>query len=155
MNIRNYTIIILILIMSTTIISCNSLRSNEDNEKQELQSVEDNKQLLNEISNIRNEVQTLKKSIDSNTNTKIFNSSGGLLDVQGLKTRSALKSNISIAYPGSSAGVQNPQPYKYSWMGSPDNLTSSGNNRDCTQDLTNLTDSTIFDGHVWKINILL
>ena len=69
MNIRNYTIIILILIMSTTIISCNSLRSNEDNEKQELQSVEDNKQLLNEISNIRNEVQTLKKSIDSNTNT--------------------------------------------------------------------------------------
>ena len=54
MNIRNYTIIILILIMSTTIISCNSLRSNEDNEKQELQSVEDNKQLLNEISNIRN-----------------------------------------------------------------------------------------------------
>ena len=68
MNIRNYTIIILILIMSTTIISCNSLRSNEDNEKQELQSVEDNKQLLNEISNIRNEVQTLKKSIDSNNN---------------------------------------------------------------------------------------
>ena len=75
MNIRNYTIIILILIMSTTIISCNSLRSNEDNEKQELQSVEDNKQLLNEISNIRNEVQTLKKSIDSNTNTTNTNSS--------------------------------------------------------------------------------
>ena len=89
------------------------------------------------------------------TNTKIFNSSGDLLDVPGLKTRSALKSNISIAYPGSSAGTQKPQPYKYSWMGSPDNSTSSGNNRDCTQDLTNLTDPTIFDGHVWKINILL
>ena len=89
------------------------------------------------------------------TNTKIFNSSGGILDVPGLKIRSALKSNISIAFPGSSAGAQNPQPYKYSWMGSPDNSTSSGNNRHCTQDLTNLTDSTIFDGHVWKINILL
>ncbi|MFL2627080.1 MAG: trypsin-like peptidase domain-containing protein [Dehalococcoidia bacterium] len=58
--------------MSTTIISCNSLRSNDenkDNEKQELQEVEENKQLLNEISSIRNELQTLKNSIANNTNT--------------------------------------------------------------------------------------
>ena len=87
--------------------------------------------------------------------TQIFNSSGGVLNVPGLVTRNALKSNINIAYPGSSAGLQNPQPYKYSWMGSPDNSTTSGNNRDCTQDLTNLTDTTIFDGHVWKITISL
>jgi len=58
--------------MSTTIISCNSLRSNDenkDNEKQELQEVEENKQLLNEISSIRNELQTLKNSIANKTNT--------------------------------------------------------------------------------------
>ncbi len=91
----------------------------------------------------------------SETKTKIFNSSGGILDVPGLKTQNALKSDISVVFPGSSAGAQNPQPYKYSWMGSPDNSTISGNNRDCTQDFTNLTEPTIFDGHVWKINILL
>ena len=87
--------------------------------------------------------------------TQIFNSSGGVLDVPGLVTRSALKSNINIAYPGSSAGAQNPQPYKYSWTGSPDNSTTIVNNRECTQDFTNLTDPTIFDGHVWKITISL
>lgn len=87
--------------------------------------------------------------------TQLFNSSGGVLNVPGLVTRSALKSNISIAYPGSSAGAQNPQPYKYSWMGSPDNSITSGNTRNCTQDLTNLTDTTFFDGHIWKIIISL
>ena len=62
-----------------------------------------------------------------------------------------LKSNMNISFPGSSAGAQNPQPYKYSWMGSVDN--SVGISRDCTQDLTNFTDPNIFDGHIWKINI--
>lgn len=94
--------------------------------------------------------------LQSNTKTtQIFNSKGEALDVPGLVTRSALKSNISVAYPGSSAGVQNPQPYKYSWMGSPDNSTTSGNTRNCTQELTNLIEPTIFDGHVWKISISL
>ena len=79
---------------------------------------------------------------------------GEALDVPGLVT-SALKSNISVAYPGSSAGVQNPQPYKYSWMGSPDNSTTSGNTRNCTQELTNLIEPTIFDGHLRKISISL
>lgn len=72
MNLQKYIITLLILVMSTTIISCNSLRSNDenkDNEKQELQEVEENKQLLNEISSIRNELQTLKNSIANNTNT--------------------------------------------------------------------------------------
>ncbi len=72
MNLQKYIITLLILVMSTTIISCNSLRSNDenkDNEKQELQEVEENKQLLNEISSIRNELQTLKNSIANKTNT--------------------------------------------------------------------------------------
>ena len=94
--------------------------------------------------------------LQSNTTTsKVFNSIGEVLDVPGLVTRSASKNNISNAYPGTSAGSQNPQPYKYSWMGSPDNSTTSGNTRNCTQELTNLTEPTIFDGHVWKISISL
>lgn len=87
------------------------------------------------------------------SDTQIYNSSGGLLDVPGLKTRSALKSSMNVAYPGTSAGVQKAQPYKYSWMGSADN--SVGISRDCTQELTNFTDPNVFDGHVWKINISL
>ena len=75
MNIQKHIITILILLLSTTMISCSSLRSNDDNEKQELQNLEENKQLLNEISNIRNDVQNLKNSIDSKTNTNNSNSS--------------------------------------------------------------------------------
>jgi hypothetical protein len=87
------------------------------------------------------------------SDTQIYNSSGGLLDIPGLVTRNALKSSMNIAYPGASAGAQKAQPYKYSWMGSADN--SVGISRDCTQELTNVTDPNMFDGHVWKINISL
>tara|TARA_Y100000996_G_scaffold375818_1_gene326818 strand:+ start:1241 stop:2386 length:1146 start_codon:yes stop_codon:yes gene_type:complete len=84
--------------MSTTIISCNSLRSNDenkDNEKQQLQDIEENKQLLNEISSIRNELQTLKKSIDNETNRNN--------DTSSISTSNVLPSianMVEVARPG-------------------------------------------------------
>ncbi len=98
MNLQKYIITLLILIMSTTIISCNSLRSNDenkDNEKQQLQDIEENKQLLNEISSIRNELQTLKKSIDNETNRNN--------DTSSISTSNVLPSianMVEVARPG-------------------------------------------------------
>lgn len=98
MNLQKYIITLLILVMSTTIISCNSLRSNDqnkENEKQELQDVEENKQLLNEISSIRNELQTLKKSIDNKANRND--------DTSSLDTPNVLPSianMVEVARPG-------------------------------------------------------
>ena len=98
MNLQKYIITLLKLIMSTTIISSNSLRSNDenkDNEKQQLQDIEENKQLLNEISSIRNELQTLKKSIDNETNRNN--------DTSSISTSNVLPSianMVEVARPG-------------------------------------------------------
>ena len=78
MNIQKYIITTLILILSTTIISCDSLRSNNEDNKNEntnAEIIEENKQLLNEITNIRNELKNLKKSIESKADTNKPNSS--------------------------------------------------------------------------------
>ncbi len=78
MNIQKYIITTLILILSTTIISCDSLRSNNEDNKNEntnAEIIEENKQLLNEITNIRNELKNLKKSIESKADTNNPNSS--------------------------------------------------------------------------------
>jgi hypothetical protein len=82
----------------------------------------------------------------------VYNSKGEYLNIPGLVLNSAFVSPISQRFPGSSSGISQAEINKYGWIGSSDN---TNNPRTCSQDLTELTDPTIFDAHIWKINIML
>ena len=89
------------------------------------------------------------------TGVAILDSNGTAVDISGLVHRDALASNMAVAFPGCSAGQKGGQAYRYSWMGSPDNVRSSGNGRDLDQETTDETDPSVLDAHVWKITIKL
>jgi len=89
------------------------------------------------------------------TGVAILDSDGTAMDISGLVHRDALASNMAVAFPGCSAGQSGGQAYKYSWMGSPDNIRNSGNGRDLDQETTDETDPSVLDAHVWKITIKL
>ena len=89
------------------------------------------------------------------TGVAILDSDGTAMDISGLVHRDALASNMAVAFPGCSAGQKGGQAYRYSWMGSPDNVRSSGNGRDLDQETTDETDPSVLDAHVWKITIKL
>ena len=89
------------------------------------------------------------------TGVAILDSNGTAVDISGLVHRDALASNMAVAFPSCSAGQKGGQAYRYSWMGSPDNVRSSGNGRDLDQETTDETDPSVLDAHVWKITIKL
>ena len=89
------------------------------------------------------------------TGVAILDSDGTAMDISGLVHRDALASNMAQSFPGCSAGQKGGQAYKYSWMGSPDNIRNSGNGRDLDQETTDETDPSVLDAHVWKITIKL
>ena len=98
MNIQKYIITTLILILSTTIISCDSLRSNNEDNKNEntnAEIIEENKQLLNEITNIRNELKNLKKSIESKADTNNPN-----LSLPNLNVLPSIADLVELTRPG-------------------------------------------------------
>lgn len=79
-------------------------------------------------------------------------SNGQAVNIPGVTINTAVAPSISSKLPGSSAGASQAEINTYGWMGSSDN---TNNPRTCSQDLTELTDPTIFDSHIWKINIML
>ena len=79
-------------------------------------------------------------------------SNGQVVNIPGLTINTGANPSIASIYPGSSASASNAEANKYGWIGSSDN---SSNPRICSQDLTELTNPTIFDAHIWKINIKL
>ena len=89
------------------------------------------------------------------TGVAILDSDGAPMDISGLVHHDAVASNMEVAFPGCSAGHNGGQAYKYGWMGSQDNIRSSGNARDLDQETTDETDPTVLDAHVWKITIKL
>ena len=89
------------------------------------------------------------------TGVAILASDGTAMDISGLVHRDALASNMAQSFPGCSAGQKGGQAYRYSWMGSPDNIRNSGNGRDLDQETTDETDPSVLDAHIWKITIKL
>ena len=97
---------------------------------------------------IRPTIKIVPDSIFNN----FFDSNGNALNIPGLIINTVSAPSIANRFPGSSAGASQAEINTYSWMGSPDN---ANNPRTCSQDLTELTDPTFFDAHIWKINIML
>ena len=81
-----------------------------------------------------------------------YDSNGNILNIPGITINVATNPLISQRFPGASSGASQAEINKFGWIGSSDN---TNNPRTCSQDLTELTESNLFDAHIWKINIKL